>query len=543
MTKSKTRRVVFQPATYQGIQEGVNQIVNAIRPTLGPQPRTVAIERISNREKMPEMLDNGGLIARRIIQIAGRDADVGAMFIRQMLWRLHEKVGDGTATAAVIFQTIFDEGLRYIAAGGNAQRLRYYLEEGLRVIDEQLAGMTMPVEGRQKLAQIAQSVCYDPEMSRLVGEIFDIIGEYGRLEIRGARGRELDREYVEGIYFEHGVMSREMILDQTRQRTDFENAAILISDLDIDDPYHLMPVMLVAVKAGFKSMVIVANKLADSVLGFLLANNKKQAEKFQIIAVSAPGFGVDRMGELEDIAVLTGGRAFLSVTREGLQQAQAEDLGQARRVWADRKNFGIIGGKGNARQLRQHISKLRAAFDKSDDPAGRQKLQQRIGRLMGGSATLWVGGTTENDIDLRKELAKRTASAMRGAVREGVLPGGGVALLNCRPTIRQHLEQSANADERAAYGILLKALEAPFRTVVSNAGYDDRDLLAELRLVGPGYGFDVNAKKIVDVVEAGILDVATVQRAAVHSAISSAALALTVDVMVHHKRPQQAAEP
>jgi chaperonin GroEL len=193
--------------------------------------------------------------------------------------------------------------------------------------------------------------------------------------------------------------------------------------------------------------------------------------------------------------------------------------------------------------LRQHIANLRAAFANSEDPAVREKLQKRIGKLMGGSATLWVGGTTENDIDARKELAKRTAGAMRGAVREGILPGGGVALLNCRPAVQEHLNQSADPDERAAFRILLKALETPIRTILSNAGYDASDIMAEIRLAGPGYGFDVHAKKVVDVVAAGIFDVAAVQRAAIHSAVSSAAMALTIDVVVHHKEPEQAMQP
>ena len=259
MAKSKIRRVVFQPDTYQGFQNGIDQIVNVIRPTLGPQPRIVAIEREASANKMPEMLDNGGLIARRIIQISERDADVGAMFIRQMLWHLHEKVGDGTATAAVMFQTIFNEGLRYIVAGGNAPRLRHYLEKGLRVIDNELAGMIQPVAGRARLAQIAESICYDPPLAKLMGEIFDIIGEHGRLELRSGRGRELEREYVEGIYWERGLLSREMIANVERQRTEFENASILISDFQIEDPRDLMPVMLMAIKAELRSMIVVTS--------------------------------------------------------------------------------------------------------------------------------------------------------------------------------------------------------------------------------------------------------------------------------------------
>jgi chaperonin GroEL len=541
MAKSRTKRVVFQPATYQGFQQGINQMVNVIRPTLGPQPRIVAIDHEVGKRKMPELLDSGGLIARRIIEIKDRDADVGAMFIRQMLWRLHEKIGDGTATAAVMFQTIFDEGLRYITSGGSAPRVRYYLEKGLRVIDNELAGMVQPVAGKEKLAQLAQTVCYDPSLAKMMGEIFDIIGEHGRLELRTGRGRELEREYVEGIYFEQGILSREMILDKARQRTELENPAILITDLKIEEPQQLIRPILLAVKDGFRSMVIIADRLSEKMLGFLHANNK--ADKIQVIGVRVPGVGGDRADNLKDMSILTGGRSFLQVTRDTFQNVKLEELGQARRVWADRHNFGLVGGKGDARELRQHIANLRVAFDRMEDPAAREKLQKRIGRLMGGSAVLWVGGTTENDIEARKELAKRTAGAMRGAVRGGILPGGGVALLNCRPAIQKLLEQSTDPDERVTYRILLRALETPIRTIISNAGYDAGDLMAEIRQAGPGHSFDVLTKQVVDVAEAGLVDVAAVQREAVHSAISSAALALTVDVMVHHKKPEQATKP
>ena len=542
-SQPKLRRpaVMFQPATYRNLQQGINQMVNAIRPTLGPQPRLTVINRITN-DKGPEILDDGGTIARRIIQLKNRNADVGAMFVRQLLWHLHEQVGDGTATAAVMFQTLFNEGIKYITSGGNAAILHNYLQQSLRVIDQELAAMTMPIEGKERLAQIAQSICYDPPLAKMMGEVFDIIGEHGRLELRTGQGRELEREYVEGIYWEKGVLSRAMLTDPVKQRTDLENAAILISDLEIEEPDHLMPTMLLAVKAEQRAMVVIASKLSDKVLGFLHANNKP--DKFQVIAVGVPGVtGTDQAAELQDLAVLTGGRPFLRAAGDTLRNVLFEDLGQARRAWADRDNFGIIGGKGDPRQLRQHIATLRAAFKNAKTADDRESIQKRIGKLMGGSATVWIGAMTETELEGRKELAKRTASAIRGAVHEGVVSGGGVALLNCRPAIQKLLNQAVNPDERAAYRILLKGLEAPFRTIVANAGHDDREMMAEVKLAGPGYGFDVQSRQVVDMLKAGILDVAAVQRAAARSAISGAALALTIDVVVQHKKPPESYEP
>ncbi|MCL4302391.1 MAG: chaperonin GroEL [Anaerolineae bacterium] len=540
MRKQRTREVVFQPRTYRGFQRGVNQIVAAIRPTLGPRPRIVAIQRILD-QRMPEMLDNGGVIAQRIIQLPGRDEDVGAMFIRDMLWRLHDQVGDGTATAAVLFQAIYNEGVRYLTAGGDARRLHEFLQKGLEIILDQLSRMTVSASGKEQLAQIAESICYDPDLAKMMGEIFDIIGEYGRLEIRPGRGRELEREYVEGMYWERGLVSREMITDHSRARTEFENAAILISDLDIEQPQQLFPALEVALRAKIGTLLIVANKLSNSAIGFLLAN--KKPEQFQVMAVQTPGFGKEEQATaLEDLAILTGGRPFIQVAGDTFEPIKVEHFGQARRIWADPRNFGIIGGKGDPRRLRQHIASLRAAYNGTEDTVLQGKLLSRIGKLLGGSATLWIGGATELEINERREVAERTAAAMRGAMMEGVMPGGGVALLACRPALQQRLDQAADTDERAAYQILLAALAVPLRTLVSNAGYDPSEVMAQINLAGPGYGFDVVAGRVVEMRQAGICDAAVVQKTAVYNAISSAALALTIDVLVHRNgQPEHAA--
>lgn len=547
MPRAKTRRVVFQPATYQGIQRGINQMVEAIRPTLGPRPRIVAIDRILD-ERMPELLDDGGVIAKRIIQLPDRDEDIGAMLVRDALWRLHDQVGDGTATAAVLFQSIYNEGVRYLASGGNAMRLRSHLEKGMRAILDQLTGMTVHVTGKEKLAQIAETICYDPPLAKMLGEIFDIVGEYGRVEIRSGRSRGLEREYVEGMYWECGLFSREMITDHSQVRTEFENAAVLISDLEIEDPRQLFPALELTIKADIPALMIVASKLSEGAIAFLLAN--KNPEKFQAIAVKTPGWGKEEQARaLDDLAVLTGGRPFVRVAGHTFSQIKRQDFGCARRVWADLRNFGIVGGKGNPRVLRQHIATLRALFEQTEDMVLREKLLKRIGKLLGGSATLWIGGATELEITTRKELAERTAAAMRGAMMEGVLPGGGVALLACHPVLQQMLDQSADTDERAAYRILIKAMEEPIRTIVSNAGYDAYEVMAQIKLAGPfdgaqdrpGYGFDVTSGHIVDMMQAGIWDAAIVQKSAVYAAISSAAQALTIDVLVHRQeQPEHA---
>ncbi|MCK5641563.1 MAG: hypothetical protein KAJ19_12240, partial [Gammaproteobacteria bacterium] len=451
-----------------------------------------------------------------------------------------EKAGDGTATAAVLFQSVYNQGVRYITAGGNAMMLRHYLEKGTRVVLNEMNGMAVHIKGKEKFAQIAETICYDPPLAKMLGEIFDIIGEHGRLETRSGRSRELEREYVEGMYWKSGVFSRQMILNRTKLRTDMENAAILIGDLEIKDPRQLIPVIEMTMQAEIRSLLIIAGKLSDSAMSMLMMASRDPT-KFKAIAVKAPGATTgDRAAALGDLAVLTGGRPLARTAGYTLSGLELQHLGRARRAWADRTYFGIVGGKGDPRALRKHITILRAAFERVEDPADRKKLRERIGKLMGGSATLWVGGATELEISTRKELAQRTSDALRGAIMEGVLPGGGVSLLACRPALRRMFEQSTDSDERAAYHILIKALEEPIRTILTNAGYDASEVMAEIKQAGAGYGFDVRCGQVVDIAQAGIFDAASVQKAAVHSAIASAALALTIDVMIHHKKPQEA---
>ena len=540
MPNSRTSGVVFQPAAYQGMQRGINQLIEAIRPTLGPRPRIVAIDRIVD-QKMPELLDNGGIIARRIIQLADRDEDVGAMFIREALWRLHEQVGDGTATAAVLFGSVYNQSIRYLASGGNATGMQHHLEKGMQLILNELSRMTVHLQGKERLAQVAESICYDPPLAHMLGEIFDIIGQYGRLEIRAGRGRELEREYVEGMYWERGLVSREMITDHQQVQTKFEEAAILISDLEIEEPQQLFPVLELALKTNIHALLIVAGKLSDTAIGFLLTN--KKPDKFQAVAVKTPGYGAQEQAwALEDLAILTGGRPFLKAAGDTFSRIQQEDFGHARRVWADHHNFGVIGGKGNPRELRQRIAGLRAAHEETEDAVLHDNLLKRIGKLLGGSATLWVGGATELEIEARQEVAKRTAAALRGAIREGVVPGGGVALLACQPALECQLEQSQEPDAQAAYRILIKALEAPLRTIVNNAGNDASEVMAHVKLARAGHGFDVTTGQVTDMAEAGIYDATSVQKAAAYVAIASAGLALTVDVLVHlAEQPEHAA--
>ena len=542
MVHSKTKRVVFPSTSHYAMQHGITELVNSIRPTLGPRPRITAIQQ-ATANRSPELLDSGGTIARRIIQIQDKDADIGAMYLRQVLWNLQEKVGDGTATAAILFEDIYKRGLHYLTYGGNALRLRYFLDEGLQLIVNELSSMKTSVEGKEILAGIARTVCFDDDLSMLLGEIMDIVGPYGHVAIRTSHGRKLEREYVEGMYLEGQILSRAMIIEPGNQKAEMTDAWILVTDLDIEEPRTLVPVLEIAIKAGARAVLILSKSMSDQSAGLLVVASK-DPKKFRVIGAKFNVLQAEKLIALvNDLAILTGGRAILKEAGNTLEGVKEVDFGKARQVWADNTYFGIVGAKGDPRQLRTHIQSLQAAYREMKDAETREFLQQRIGRLKGGSATLWIGAYTETEINIRKEFAERTVKAMRGALLDGVIPGGGSALLACQTSLQQKMKQAIDEDERAAYRILNKAMEAPIRTLLVNAGYDDNEVLPEIRKAGPGYGYDLLKGQIVNMADAKIYDITKVVMTALQSAISGAALALTVDVLVHHKQLKPSIKP
>ena len=526
--------ILFQPATSRIMLRGMDQIINAIRPTLGPLPRTVAIEPIATKNKRAEILDSGGTIARRIIQLKNRDEDVGAMFIRHVLCALQERAGDGTATAALLFQKIFTEGHRYIVNGGNAMILRRHLDSAIPLVLTELNQMVRHLSGKKRLTGLAMAISHDPVLSQHLGEIFDIIGDFGRLEIRTGRSRELEREYVEGLWWDTGVLSREMLVNKTRGKTTFEDSYVFISDLDIEHPNDLVPLLNMCVQNGVKTMLLISATLSGQAMGLLLS--KQNRALVEVMAVRSPAATADARNEsLEDIAVLTGGTVLSKAAGYKLSAVKFEHLGRARRIWGGANNFGIISGRGDARTVRAHVAALRKSYNGAKDNDGRKKILTRFGKLMGGSATLWIGANSPLEVEALKELAERTAEAMRGAIREGVVPGGGVALMDCRRVLRKAMEGESDLEKVAAYRILIKALEVPFRTILQNAGIDLDGVVPLVTQAGAGYGYDVINRKVVCMVDAEIFDAASVVRAGLHAALSGAGLALSTDVIIHRK--------
>ncbi len=537
MTRSQQKMQVpgvkYRPAVQRGFRRGIDQLVRAIAPTLGPHPRHVVSQTMFQGQR-PESLDNGAIIARRIVMLADRVEDVGAMVLREMLWKVYLTGGDGTATAAVLFDVIHRQGLTYIAAGGNAMRLRQCLDEAAQGLLDELDEMTWPLAGQQGLSRYAESLSHDADLAQVLAEAFDLLGADGRLEIRPGRNRKLVLELFDGLYWEGGLFTHSLA-EGGPGRLSLNEPAFLVTDLEIQLPDELVPLLELACREGVPSLVLLASSISEPAQALLaLPANRR---RLQVAAVKTPSGNVPRPDYVEDLTRLVGGRPLLAAAGDRLEAVRPENLGHARRAWADKEKMGLEAGGGDPRQLRRHIAELRRALARANAPDDRKRLQQRLGQLIYGSGVLWVGATTRLQIEARQELATRTAEAIRGALREGVVPGGGVALLNLKPGLQAKARAAGDLEQRVAHKILAQAVEAPLRTLLANSGCRPEQVLADLAQLPAGHGFDVTRGEIKDMHAAGIVDSAAVVKAALRNAIHSASLALTIDVLIQRANP------
>ncbi len=465
------------------------------------------------------------------------------MLLRHALWQMGLEAGDGSTTMAVMYQVILDEGIRHVIQFGcNAMLLRAGLEKGLRAVRETLRQDAIPLTGKENIAHIARGLVQgNDEMESMLGEIFDIVGPEGLIIVEKWNRSGLEREYIEGTYWHlSGWFSRLFVTDHAGKRTMFEDAALLISDFAIKEPNQLIPVLDQCVKAGVRKLVIMAKEISDSAIGLLVKNS--QAKTIETLAVRTPRVSeMDRVASMEDISVLTGGRVFYSVAYSDFQDFRVADLGYARRAWATESLFGIFGWKGDPRRIRQHILNIRGMLKLAEDEPGKELLRERLGRLAGGTAILRVGGATDTETEALKNTASRAVTGLRNALSGGVVPGGGTALLNAQGALAAL--PAGNDDEAIAYKILSRALEEPMRVIAKNAGYQPDVILEKVKQSPEGDGFDARSGRIVAMKQIGVLDSVRVLERALEIAVSGAALALTMDVIVHHRKPQECIEP
>lgn len=539
--------VQFQPNVSENILRGINKLSDAIRPTLGPLPRRVAISRLNNdQSQAPELLDCGGVIAQRIYQLPGYE-NTGAMMMRQTLYALLERVGDGTATAALLYQQIFSEGLKYILSGGNAVHLRHYLEQGLNYLLQELDKLSVPFEKNQlNIQKFVESHCHDRELAILFSDILDTMGEDAYIQVQPDEQSITRRLYVRGCYWKGGL--NYIPAEQLHSNIELYNPFILISDLNINDPSELVPFLDLVLSKGINSIVLIANSISEKAISLLLAN--QNAGKFRFMAVKPPYYKIGQYFEgIEDLSILTGGKPFLQACGDLLSRICIDDLGSARKAWANKDSFGIVGGNGTTQERKQHYYNLKKTRYNTDSAIDVETLLHRLSNIWGGSVVLYVGGRAEEEIRDRLDMAKRCVKIFRSVSSYGLLPGAGSAYLACRIKLK-NLFEPTNEDKNAAFHILYNALEQPARVIAQNSGYDSYRIVREFeehfsdKMKPVDYkGFDVLSGKVVNLYSAGILDLSQAQKEALRYAVLGASQALSVNVIVHPRKPDMSLSP
>lgn len=533
-------RVLFQPHTREALKAGIDTLASAVAPTLGPLTGPVALDD-KNRGGSPELLDDGGTIARRILKLDDADADVGAMLLREILWRQREVYGDGAATAAVMFQTVFAEGQRFISAGGNAMLLRQALETGLSCLLKSLQQQIRPLETQADIERVARSIGGDGDVAATLADIFDVLGAHGAIEVREG-GRELGHEFFLGSFWESQVPSNIVFEAVVGHRIELQNTAWLISDFALEDLTALVKLVTDTVAAGYNSLVIVAKSFSQQIIAAQGANSRM--EGFQLVYLEPTGLVDEQEAALDDLALITGGQVLRTMAGHSLDGVRREYLGESELAWVDRNRFGIIAGGGDEAVVERQVETLEARYSRSDDERQQVLLRARIGRLRGGSAVVYAAGSSESELQYQTKVISRTIAAMRAALLGGTLPGGGAALLRCLDTLRERYDNSADLYERAAWDILRKAAEAPCRMLLENAGHEAPGLVVDqIASAVNGAGYDLRVGPVVDMHREGVVDSAAALMGAARNGIGGAALALTVDTIVHRANPPLAIEP
>lgn len=533
-------RVLSQPHTREALKAGIDTLAGAVIPTLGPLTGPVALDD-KDRGGSPELLDDGGTIARRILQLDDADADVGAMLLRETLWQQRERYGDGAATAAVLYQTVYAHGHRFINAGGDAMLLRKALDSRLKNMLAELRDLVREVSTKEEIESLALSICGDQDISAALADIFDVLGPHGAIEVREG-GRDLGHEFFLGSYWEGKVPSNIVFEGVAGDRLELKNTAWLISDFELDDLSALVKLVTDVVQAGYASLAIVGKSFSEQIIAAQGANSRM--EDFRLVYLEPTGLVDEQEAALADLALITGGQVLRTITGHTLDTVTRDTLGASELAWVDRNRFGIIAGAGQDEAVQCEVEQLERGFDLSEDERRTEVLRMRIGRLRGGAAVVYCGGSSESEMQYQKSVISKTINAMRSALLEGTLPGGGTAFLRCIDRLRARHDASDDLHERAACQILMTAAEAPCRMLLANAGHEAPGLVIDgIASSKNGAGYDLRGGRIVDMREEGVVDSAAALLAALRNGIGGAALALTVDTIVHRVNPPLAIEP
>jgi chaperonin GroEL len=520
----------FNTQARQSLKDGVDILANTVKTTLGPKGRNVALDK---KWGAPTVTHDGVTVAKEI-ELDDHFANMGAQLLKEAATKTNDVAGDGTTTAIVLAQAIVHEGMRNVAAGANAMLLKQGIDRGSAALVEKLQEQATPVKGKEEIAQVAAISAADPEIGNLIAEVMEKVGKDGVITVEESKGLEFETEYTEGMQIDRGYLSPYLVTNPERMEAELDNPFILITDKKVSAIKDILPVLEQVAQQG-KPLVILAEDVDGEALATLVVN--KLRGTLNVLAVKAPGFGDRRKEMLRDIAAVTGAQVVSEEIGRTLDSVTVADLGSARRVVSTKDDTTFVEGAGDPDAIKGRIDQIRTQIENTTSDFDREKLQERLAKLSGGVAVIKIGAATETELKEKKHRVEDALSATRAAVEEGIVPGGGVALINAVSSLDA---VQAEGDVQTGVNILRRALEEPLRGIVSNAGMDGGVAMelvrrAQNEQTNPNVGYDVIGEHYVDMLQAGIIDPVKVTRSAVENAASIAGMILTTEALISDK--------
>jgi len=526
------KEIKFDEQARRRLKKGVDRLANAVKVTLGPKGRNVVLDKGFGA---PEITNDGVSIAKEI-ELKDRFENIGAEMVKEVASKTNDIAGDGTTTATLLTQAIVNQGLKNVTAGANPLAIKKGIEKGVEVVVDALKKMSKNVHNKSEISQVATISAEDSEVGVLISEIMQEIGRNGVITVEESKTFGLSKEVVKGMRFDRGYISPYMITDAEKMQAVYEDPHILITDRKISSIKDILPLLEKLAQTGKKEIIIIAEDIDGDALATLLVNKLRGA--FNALAIKAPGFGDRRKEILTDIAILTGGQVISEEIGLKLESAELNMLGQARRVICDKENTTIVEGKGARSKVEARINQIKIELSKTTSDFDKEKLQERLAKLAGGVGVIKVGAASESEQKYKQAKIEDALAATKAAVEEGIVPGGGVALIRALKSLG---EVKAKGEEKIGLTILKRALEEPARQIAANAGKDGAVIVDEIKKNKGGYGYNAAKDKFEDLFEAGIIDPTKVARSALQNAASAAAMLLTTECVVAEKPEEKSA--
>ena len=520
------KQILFDEQARKKLKAGIDKITNVIKVTLGPKAKHVVLDRGFGA---PEICDDGVTIAKEI-ELEDKVENLGVELMKEVAEKTNDVAGDGTTTAVVLAQAMVSEGLKNVTAGADPLALKKGIEIGVKKVIENLKKDSKSISKKEEITQVATIAALDPEIGNLIADVFSEVGKDGVITVEESKKFGLEREIVKGLQFDRGYISPYMITNPERMEAVLEEAYILVTDKKISALTEILPAMEKIAQTGKKDLVIIADEVEGDALATLVVNKLRGI--FNALAVKAPGFGERRKEMLQDVAVVTGAQLISEELGLKLENIELSNLGQARKVISTKEKTTIIEGKGKKEDIEARISQVKNELKTTESEFDKEKLQERLAKLTGGVAVIKVGAATEVEQKAKQRKTEDALNATRAAIEEGILAGGGVALLRSIPVLE---ELKLEGDEKTGLNILKKTLEMPIKQIAQNAGLDGAIVVEEVRKHQGAFGFNAKTMKYEDLVQAGIVDPTKVVRAALENAASSASMFLTTEVVVAEK--------